>query len=105
MNQSKKVSSFAAPILELEPKNGEQQHHPKLELKQLPGHLEYVFLEEDGGQPVILSSTLTSEEETKLVKVLKANKGAMVHPIVCIKFRWTMSTNLWLNSKDTLTPL
>jgi len=53
--------------LELEPKNKEQQQQPKLELKQLPAHLKYAFLDEDGGPLVILSSTLTSEEETKLV--------------------------------------
>ena len=35
----------------------------KIELKQLPTHLKYVFLEENGEKPVILSNSLTAEEE------------------------------------------
>jgi len=44
LSQTKEVSSFAAPILEFKPKNEEQEQQPKLKLKQLPGHLKYVFL-------------------------------------------------------------
>jgi len=66
-----------APILELKPKNEEQVQQQKLELKQLPDQLKYVFLEKDIGQSVILSNSFTSEEKTKLVEVLKANKGAI----------------------------
>ena len=49
----------------------------KIELKQLPPHLKYVFLAENGEQPVILSSSLTVDDEEKVVEVLRANKGAI----------------------------
>ncbi|CAL0301452.1 unnamed protein product [Lupinus luteus] len=50
---------------------------PKVELKQLPAHLKYVFLEEGGQKPVIISSTLSSAEEQQVVEVLKKNAGAI----------------------------
>ena len=46
-----------------------------IELKQLSPHLKYVFLAENGEQPVILSSSLTADDEEKVVEVLRANKG------------------------------
>jgi len=49
----------------------------KLELKQLPAHLKYVFLAGNGEQPVIMSSSLKTEEEEKVVEVLKANREAI----------------------------
>ena len=49
----------------------------KIELKQLPTYLKYVFLAENGEKPVILSNSLTAEEEEEVVKVLKSNKGAI----------------------------
>jgi len=48
----------------------------KIESKQLPTHLKYVFLAENGEKPVIISNSLTAEEEEEVVKVLKSNKGA-----------------------------
>ncbi|XP_070672168.1 uncharacterized protein [Malus domestica] len=42
---------------------------PTLELKPLPSHLKYVFLGEDKTLPVIISSSLTALEESKLVRV------------------------------------
>ncbi|GJS90044.1 reverse transcriptase domain-containing protein [Tanacetum coccineum] len=47
-----------------------------LELKPLPGHLEYVFLEEPSFLPVIISSQLSKEKKDKLVSVLKIRKQA-----------------------------
>ncbi|XP_052723860.1 uncharacterized protein LOC128193792 [Vigna angularis] len=43
----------------------------------LPPHLKYVFLEEVGSKPVIISNSLSPAEEEKLIEVLKANKGAI----------------------------
>ncbi|CAN6697870.1 unnamed protein product [Malus baccata var. baccata] len=40
---------------------------PTLELKPLPSHLKYVFLGDDETLPVIISSTLTAQEEDKLL--------------------------------------
>ncbi|CAN6716320.1 unnamed protein product [Malus baccata var. baccata] len=50
---------------------------PTLELKPLPSHLKYVFLGEDQTLPVIISSSLTAQEEDKLIRVLKEHKSAI----------------------------
>ena len=49
---------------------------PKVELKTLPAHLKYVFLEENEAKPVIISSSLRKEEEDYLVQVWKKHKSA-----------------------------
>ncbi|CAN6679393.1 unnamed protein product [Malus baccata var. baccata] len=50
---------------------------PVLELKPLPDHLKYVFLGDNETLPVIVSSSLTTIEEEKLIRVLKDNKTAI----------------------------
>ena len=52
----------------------EQQETPKLELKHLPEGLKYVFLGEEQTYHVVISFTLTSDQEGKLLTVLKRNK-------------------------------
>ncbi|GJS69730.1 hypothetical protein Tco_0702571 [Tanacetum coccineum] len=47
---------------------------PELELKELPSHLEYAFLEKDNKLPVIISKDLKDDEKVKLIEVLKAHK-------------------------------
>ncbi|GKB35269.1 hypothetical protein Tco_0880211, partial [Tanacetum coccineum] len=47
-----------------------------LELKPLPDHLEYTFLEEPSFLPVIISSQLSKQNKDKLVFVLKRHKQA-----------------------------
>ncbi|XP_057790974.1 uncharacterized protein LOC131008091 [Salvia miltiorrhiza] len=49
---------------------------PKLELKDLPKHLKYVYLEEGEEKPVIISAELTHEQEMALMGVLRSNKLA-----------------------------
>nr|GFC02322.1 reverse transcriptase domain-containing protein [Tanacetum cinerariifolium] len=49
-----------------------------VELKDLPHHLEYTFLEGDNKLPVIIAKELRSEEKTDLIKVLKSHKRAIV---------------------------
>ncbi|CAN6716289.1 unnamed protein product [Malus baccata var. baccata] len=44
---------------------------PILELKPLPSHLKYIFLGENETLPAIISSSLTAQEEEKLLRVLK----------------------------------
>jgi len=46
----------------------------KIELKQLQAHLKCVFLAENGEKPVIISNSLTAEEEEEVLKVLKSKK-------------------------------
>ena len=55
----------------------ENNEEIKLELKLLPSHLKYVFLDEGGHKPVIISNELTKTEEEKLIDVLKKNQDAM----------------------------
>ncbi|CAN6544174.1 unnamed protein product [Malus baccata var. baccata] len=50
---------------------------PVLELKPLPDHLKYVFLGDNETLPVIVSSSLTTIEEEKLIRVLKDHKTAI----------------------------
>ena len=58
---------------------------PELELKTLPEHLKYVFLGELNTLPVIISNKLTSQEEDRLVRVLRDNKEAIEWTIADIK--------------------
>ncbi|XP_024039259.1 uncharacterized protein LOC112097899 [Citrus clementina] len=44
----------------------EQQEAPKMELKPLPEGLKYAFLGEEQTYPVVISSTLTSDQEGKM---------------------------------------
>ncbi|XP_062080890.1 uncharacterized protein LOC133785687 [Humulus lupulus] len=50
---------------------------PVLELKSLPEHLCYVYLGEKETLPVIISSLLSKGEVEKLLRVLRAHKGAI----------------------------
>nr|GEW29984.1 reverse transcriptase domain-containing protein [Tanacetum cinerariifolium] len=50
---------------------------PEVELKYLPPHLEYVFLEGDNKLPVIITKELGDEEKSSLIKVLKSHKRAI----------------------------
>ncbi|KAK1406558.1 hypothetical protein QVD17_41984 [Tagetes erecta] len=58
---------------------------PSLELKDLPSHLEYAFLDEAERLPVIIASALTEEEKNKLLEVLRAHKQAIAWKILDIK--------------------
>ncbi|GJV08424.1 reverse transcriptase domain-containing protein [Tanacetum coccineum] len=44
---------------------------PKLELKELPEHLEYAFLQENNQLPVVISCALSTAEKARLLKMLK----------------------------------
>nr|GEX57176.1 hypothetical protein [Tanacetum cinerariifolium] len=50
---------------------------PEVELKDLPPHLEYAFLEGNNKLPVIISKELGDEEKSALIKVLKSHKRAI----------------------------
>ncbi|GJX74584.1 reverse transcriptase domain-containing protein [Tanacetum coccineum] len=47
---------------------------PEVELKDLPPHLEYAFLEDNNKLPVIIAKDLSVDEKTALIKVLKSRK-------------------------------
>ncbi|GJY63562.1 reverse transcriptase domain-containing protein [Tanacetum coccineum] len=50
---------------------------PEVELKDLPPHLEYAFLEDNNKLPVIIAKDLNVDEKTALIKVLKSQKRAI----------------------------
>ncbi|GKF45228.1 hypothetical protein Tco_0131780, partial [Tanacetum coccineum] len=58
---------------------------PEVELKDLPPHLEYTFLEGDGKLPVIIAKDLKDEEKAALIKVLKSHKRAIAWKLSDIK--------------------
>ncbi|GKD53700.1 hypothetical protein Tco_1287087, partial [Tanacetum coccineum] len=58
---------------------------PKVELKDLPPHLEYVFLEGTDKLPVIVAKDLKDEEKAALIKVLKSHKRAIAWKLSDIK--------------------
>nr|GEY35358.1 reverse transcriptase domain-containing protein [Tanacetum cinerariifolium] len=49
----------------------------EIELKDLPPHLEYAFLEGDNKFPIIITKRLGDEEKSALIKVLKSHKRAI----------------------------
>ncbi|XP_015955095.1 uncharacterized protein LOC107479481 [Arachis duranensis] len=55
----------------------EPQLEAKSELKPLPSHLKYAFLEDNQKFPIIIASELSSEEEEKLLGVLRKYKKAI----------------------------
>ncbi|GJV02849.1 reverse transcriptase domain-containing protein [Tanacetum coccineum] len=58
---------------------------PELELKDLPSHLEYAFLEGADKLPVIISKNLKDDDKARLLKVLKSHKRAIAWKLSDIK--------------------
>ncbi|XP_015944682.1 uncharacterized protein LOC107469820 [Arachis duranensis] len=52
-------------------------HDKKMELKPLPPHLKYSYLDEAHKLPVIIAKELTPQQEEKLLDVLRKNKRAI----------------------------
>ncbi|GKE72049.1 hypothetical protein Tco_1530121, partial [Tanacetum coccineum] len=57
----------------------------ELELKDLPSHLEYAFLEGTNKLPVIIAKKLKEDEKVRLLKVLKSHNRAIAWKISDIK--------------------
>nr|GEZ80561.1 reverse transcriptase domain-containing protein [Tanacetum cinerariifolium] len=80
---------------------------PEVELKDLPPHLEYVFLEGDNKLPVIIAKELGDEEKSALIKVLKSHKRAIawkLSDIQGINPEFYTHKILRFNIKDELIP-
>nr|GEZ47229.1 reverse transcriptase domain-containing protein [Tanacetum cinerariifolium] len=58
---------------------------PEVELKDLPPHLEYAFMEGDEKLPVIIAKDLSVEEKTSLITILKSHKRAIAWKLSDIK--------------------
>nr|GEU76159.1 reverse transcriptase domain-containing protein [Tanacetum cinerariifolium] len=63
------------------------------ELKELPPHLEYAFLEGDEKLPVIVAKYLSMEEKTALITILKSHKRAIA---------WKLSDIKGINPNETI---
>ncbi|GJU37489.1 hypothetical protein Tco_1185843 [Tanacetum coccineum] len=88
---------------------------PELELKNLPSHLEYAYLEENNKLPVIIAKSLKDDEKEALLKVLKSHKWAIAWKITDIKgidphfcthkilmdddYKPTVQSQRWVNPK------
>ncbi|GKD26921.1 hypothetical protein Tco_1233135 [Tanacetum coccineum] len=82
--------SHHSPSQELkvvEPKNEKSSidEPPEVELKDLPPHLEYAFLEGTDKLSVIIAKYLKDEEKAALIKVLKSHKRALAWKLSDIK--------------------
>nr|GEY21006.1 reverse transcriptase domain-containing protein [Tanacetum cinerariifolium] len=67
------------------PPQNQGNYLPQVELKDLPPHLEYIFLEGDDKLPVIIVKDLSVEEKTALITVLKSHKRAIAWKLSDIK--------------------
>ncbi|GKC91304.1 reverse transcriptase domain-containing protein, partial [Tanacetum coccineum] len=72
-------------IVELKNEKSSIDEPPVVELKDLPPHLEYAFLEGDDKLPVIIAKDLKDEDKTALIKVLKSHKRAIAWNLSDIK--------------------
>ncbi|GJT22539.1 reverse transcriptase domain-containing protein [Tanacetum coccineum] len=65
--------------------NSSVNEPPEVELKDLPPHLEYAFLEGNDKLPVIIAKDLKNEEKAALIEVLKSHKRAIAWKLSDIK--------------------
>ena len=80
---------------------------PTLELKPLPSHLKYDYLERDGKLPIIISALLTDEKEKKLLQVIKDQRRLNPQLMEVVKKKVTkllqagiiypISDNIWVS--------
>nr|GFB48113.1 reverse transcriptase domain-containing protein [Tanacetum cinerariifolium] len=78
-NHEQSVPSFTNELKACEAKmiKSSVDEPPKDELKDVPPHLEYAFLESDNKLPIIIAKELGEEEKAALIKVLKSHKRAI----------------------------
>nr|GEX97080.1 reverse transcriptase domain-containing protein [Tanacetum cinerariifolium] len=72
-------------ICEAKTKKYSVNEPPMVELKALPLHLEYAFLEGDDKLPIIIAKDLSVEEKAALITVLKSHKRAIAWKLSDIK--------------------
>nr|GFC36115.1 reverse transcriptase domain-containing protein [Tanacetum cinerariifolium] len=77
-NHEQSVPSFTNELKACEAKTikSSVDEPPEVELKDLPPHLKYAFLEGDNKFPIIIAKELGDEEKAALIKVLKSHKQA-----------------------------
>nr|GEY97697.1 hypothetical protein [Tanacetum cinerariifolium] len=72
-------------VVEQKNQSFEEDKPPEVELKELPPHLEYAFLGDNGKWPVIIARDLSSNEKTDLINVLKTRRKAIAWKLTDIK--------------------
>nr|GFC91705.1 reverse transcriptase domain-containing protein [Tanacetum cinerariifolium] len=72
-------------VVETKNQSFEKDEPPKVELKELPPHLEYAFLGNNEKWLVIITKDLISNEKTALINVLKTRKKAIAWKLTDIK--------------------
>nr|GFC43687.1 hypothetical protein [Tanacetum cinerariifolium] len=87
LNHEQSVPSFTNELKACEAKTikSSVDEPPEVELKDLPPHLEYTFLEGDKKLPVIIAKELGEEEKAALIKVLKSTSEPSLGN--CLTFR------------------
>nr|GEW34067.1 reverse transcriptase domain-containing protein [Tanacetum cinerariifolium] len=82
-NHEQSVPSFKNELkaCEAETIKSSVDEPPEVELKDLPPHLEYAFLEGDNKFPVINAKELGDEEKAALIKVEKLLDAGLIYPI------------------------
>nr|GEW96441.1 reverse transcriptase domain-containing protein [Tanacetum cinerariifolium] len=83
-NQKDFFSTLHKDLKVIEPKTQEDEL-PEVELKELPPHLEYAFLGNNGEWPVIIAKDLSPNKKTDLINVLKNQKKAIAWKLTDIK--------------------
>nr|GFD11300.1 reverse transcriptase domain-containing protein [Tanacetum cinerariifolium] len=85
-NQEDYLPTLHNDLKVIEPKTqSEEDEPPKVELKELPPHIEYAFLGNNGEWPVIIAEDLSSNEKIDLINVLKTRKKAIAWKLTDIK--------------------
>nr|GEY11792.1 reverse transcriptase domain-containing protein [Tanacetum cinerariifolium] len=94
-NHEQSVPSFKEELKACEAKTIKSSidEPPKVELKDLPPHLEYAFLEGDNKLPVIIAKELRDEEKSALIKILKSHKRAIAWKLSDIQGGFTVVAN------------
>ncbi|RDX94145.1 hypothetical protein CR513_23501, partial [Mucuna pruriens] len=69
--QAEKLITDPRPTIE------ESPSQPSMELKPLPNHLKYPYLDSEQQLPVIIANNLLPEQEEKLLKVLRQHRKAI----------------------------
>nr|GEW48335.1 reverse transcriptase domain-containing protein [Tanacetum cinerariifolium] len=77
--------SYELKIYEAKSDKSSIDEPPEVELKDLPPHLEYAFLEGDDKLPIIIAKDLSVKEKTALITVLKSHKQAIAWKLFDIK--------------------
>nr|GFD05541.1 reverse transcriptase domain-containing protein [Tanacetum cinerariifolium] len=85
-NQKDYLLTLHKDLKVIKPKTqSKEDKPPKVKLKELPPHLEYAFLGDNGEWPVIIAKDLSPKEKTDLINVLKTRKKAIAWKLTDIK--------------------